>query len=282
MSTSSSSRPTPVRRPERSLSRGLGLRRHRITSSQAPTTTALVLHTSGTTARPKIVPLTHRNLLASARNVARVARLQADDRCLNVMPFFHIHGLVAALLASLNAGGSSRLYPGFPPAAVLRLAPVPRADVDHGGADDASGRARALRRDPARDRAMDFGSCARRRRRYRSRFSTASKAPLGIPVVEAYGMTEAAHQMASNPLPPGSRKPGSVGPAAGPEVAYPRPTERMPTGRCRRGRDPRRDRSSRATRRIRRERVVLHATVGSARGTKVDSTRDGYLSLTAG
>ena len=42
---------------------------------------------------------------------------------------------------------------------------------------------------------------------------------LGVPVIEAYGMTEAAHQMASNPLPPGVRKPGSVGPAAGPQVA---------------------------------------------------------------
>lgn len=41
----------------------------------------------------------------------------------------------------------------------------------------------------------------------------------GVPVIEAYGMTEASHQMASNPLPPAPRYAGSVGMAAGPEIA---------------------------------------------------------------
>ncbi|MEJ1935260.1 AMP-binding protein, partial [Nostoc sp. NIES-2111] len=68
--------------------------------------TALLLHTSGTTSRPKLVPLTQRNLLASARNIAETLQLQAEDRCLNIMPLFHIHGLAAALLASLYAGAS--------------------------------------------------------------------------------------------------------------------------------------------------------------------------------
>ena len=68
---------------------------------------ALVLHTSGTTSRPKIVPLTHTNLNAAAHNIKSFLKLTADDRCLNVMPLFHIHGLVAAILASLNAGGST-------------------------------------------------------------------------------------------------------------------------------------------------------------------------------
>jgi acyl-CoA synthetase (AMP-forming)/AMP-acid ligase II len=45
------------------------------------------------------------------------------------------------------------------------------------------------------------------------------EAAFGAPVIEAYGMTEAAHQMASNPLPPARRKPGTVGPSAGPEIA---------------------------------------------------------------
>lgn len=75
--------------------------------------TALVLHTSGTTARPKIVPLTHANLTASARNVATTLSLSAADRCFNVMPLFHIHGLVAALLASLGTGGSIVCTSGF-------------------------------------------------------------------------------------------------------------------------------------------------------------------------
>ena len=68
---------------------------------------ALVLHTSGTTSRPKLVPLTHTNLLASARHIGATLQLQPTDRCLNVMPLFHIHGLVACVLASLGAGGST-------------------------------------------------------------------------------------------------------------------------------------------------------------------------------
>ena len=79
----------------------------------APDDIALVLHTSGTTSRPKLVPLRHANLAASARNVGRALQLGAGDRCLNVMPLFHIHGLVAATLASLAAGGSVVCTPGF-------------------------------------------------------------------------------------------------------------------------------------------------------------------------
>lgn len=60
-----------------------------------PDDTALVLHTSGTTSRPKIVPLTQRNIFASAFNVSTSLQLNGSDRCLNVMPLFHIHGLIA-------------------------------------------------------------------------------------------------------------------------------------------------------------------------------------------
>ncbi|MGH7578842.1 MAG: AMP-binding protein, partial [Gemmatimonadales bacterium] len=67
---------------------------------------ALLLHTSGTTSRPKLVPLLHRNLCASADTIARTLRLSPDDCCLSIMPLFHIHGLVAALLSSLSAGGT--------------------------------------------------------------------------------------------------------------------------------------------------------------------------------
>src|ERR1700682_5772381 len=74
---------------------------------------ALVLHTSGTTARPKLVPLSQRNLHASARNVSRTLRLTHEDRCLNVMPLFHIHGLVGVLLSSLAAGASVVCTAGF-------------------------------------------------------------------------------------------------------------------------------------------------------------------------
>ena len=65
---------------------------------------ALILHTSGTTSRPKMVPLMQRNITASARHILGTLRLSPDDTCLNVMPLFHIHGLMAAILASLAAG----------------------------------------------------------------------------------------------------------------------------------------------------------------------------------
>ena len=74
---------------------------------------ALLLHTSGTTSRPKLVPLSHSNLAASARNIGATLALGPDDRCLNIMPLFHIHGLVAAVLSSLAAGGSVFCTPGF-------------------------------------------------------------------------------------------------------------------------------------------------------------------------
>ena len=74
---------------------------------------ALVLHTSGTTSRPKIVPLSHANVCASARNVSRTLDLGPDDRGLVIMPLFHIHGLIAGVLAPLLAGGSIFCPPSF-------------------------------------------------------------------------------------------------------------------------------------------------------------------------
>ena len=180
---------------------------------------ALVLHTSGTTSRPKIVPLSHRNLCASARNVAATLRLDPGDRCLNVMPLFHIHGLVAALLASLGAGGAVFAAPGFD--ALRFFAWLKEAEPTWFSAVPAMHQ--AILRRAARNRAVTGSN--------RLRFIRSASASLprqvlaelestfGVPVVEAYAMTEAAHQMTSNPLPPGERIPGSVGLAAGPEVA---------------------------------------------------------------
>src|SRR5690606_23160439 len=74
---------------------------------------ALVLHTSGTTSRPKVVPLSQANLFASARNIAATLQLEAADRCLNIMPLFHIHGLIGVLLSSMSAGASVSCTPGF-------------------------------------------------------------------------------------------------------------------------------------------------------------------------
>jgi acyl-CoA synthetase (AMP-forming)/AMP-acid ligase II len=180
---------------------------------------ALVLHTSGTTARPKIVPLSHRHLLASAGNVAASLELVPADRCLNVMPLFHIHGLVAALLASLWSGASVACTPGFHQLRFFEWL----ADLGPTWTTAVPTMHQSVLERARRDPSLVVGN--------RLRFVRSSSAALpvpvlegleevfGIPVVEAYGMTEAAHQMASNPLPPAPRKPGSVGLPAGPEIA---------------------------------------------------------------
>ncbi len=180
---------------------------------------ALVLHTSGTTARPKIVPLSHANLAASTRNVAATLSLTPDDRCLNLMPLFHIHGLVAVILASLAGKGSVFCCPAFNPLKVY-------AWMDESAATWYS--AVPTFHQTILARAARNPDIVARTNFRLIRSSSASLPPtvmaeleqlFGAPVVEAYGMTEAAHQMACNPLPPGARKPGSVGPAAGPEIA---------------------------------------------------------------
>jgi acyl-CoA synthetase (AMP-forming)/AMP-acid ligase II len=201
--------------------------------ASGPEDVALVLHTSGTTSRPKIVPLTHRNITQSARNIARTLALAPRDRCLVVMPLFHIHGLVGALLASLQSGASVYCPPGFN---ALRFF--------HWLEDSAATWYTAVptMHQTVLQRAERHGELLRRRPLRFIRSSSASLPPqvmlaleqaFGCPVIESYGMTEAAHQMASNPLPPAVRKPGTVGCAAGPEVAIQAPDGRLlPAGQA--------------------------------------------------
>ncbi len=181
--------------------------------------TALVLHTSGTTSRPKMVPLTQANLRASARNIARTLSLSPADTCLNIMPLFHIHGLMAPVLASLSSGASVYCTPGFD---ALRFFAWLEAAAPTWYSAVPTMHQAILARAP-RNRERIRGAALRF-----IRSSSASLPPpvmaaleetFGVPVLEAYAMTEAAHQMCSNPLPPGARKAGFVGPAAGPEVA---------------------------------------------------------------
>ena len=180
---------------------------------------ALLLHTSGTTSRPKLVPLTHANLAASAAHIGTVLGLEPGDRCLNIMPLFHIHGLIAAVLASLAAGGSTFCTPGFN--ALRFFAWLGEAGPTWYTAVPTMHQAILARA------ARNPEAVAAAKLRF-IRSSSASLPPqvmaelealFGCPVIESYGMTEAAHQMTSNPLPPAPRKPGSVGIAAGPEVA---------------------------------------------------------------
>jgi len=180
---------------------------------------ALILHTSGTTSRPKIVPLTHANLEASARNIAATLQLTSADRQLNVMPLFHIHGLVAGLLAPLSAGSGVICTPGFNalkffawvaecrPTWVTAVPTMHQAILARGGRDERRAIARQLRLLRSSSAAMPPQAMAK------------LEALFDAPLIEAYGMTEASHQMASNPLPLGRRKPGTVGPAAGVDLA---------------------------------------------------------------
>jgi acyl-CoA synthetase (AMP-forming)/AMP-acid ligase II len=180
---------------------------------------ALVLHTSGTTSRPKIVPLAQRNVAASAGHIGASLALEPGDVCLNIMPLFHIHGLIAAVLASLAAGGSVFCTPGFNAfrffswfeearptwyTAVPTMHQALLGLAERNASGIAQGRLRLIRSSSAS---------------LPPQVMTALEAAFGVPVIESYGMTEAAHQMASNPLPPRARYPGSVGVAAGPEIA---------------------------------------------------------------
>jgi oxalate---CoA ligase len=176
-----------------------------------PDETALVLHTSGTTSRPKIVPLTHRNIYYSTQNISETYQLTHTDRCLNMMPLFHIHGLIGSVASSLTAGASVICAPGFSSDEVmnwvLNLRPtwytaVPT--IHQAFLDQAA-------RNPDITKSTHF------------RFIRSCSSPLSkklaqdlekifdAPVLEAYGMTEATHQIASNPLPPDSHKYESVG-----------------------------------------------------------------------
>ncbi len=184
-----------------------------------PDDTALILHTSGTTSRPKIVPLSHINVCASARNIAASLNLNSDDKCLNVMPLFHIHGLIAAVLASLQAGAAVICTPGFN--ALKFFSWLEEKNPSWYTAVPTMHQAILARS------ARNSEIVANTNLKF-TRSSSASLPPQVMtsleelwrcPVVEAYGMTEAAHQMAANPLPPAKRIPGSVGIASGPEVA---------------------------------------------------------------
>ena len=180
---------------------------------------ALVLHTSGTTSRPKIVPLRQRNLARSAVGIAESLDLTAEDRSLQVMPLFHIHGLLAGLLAPLSAGGAVACTEGFD--AFRFFAQLEALEPSYYTAVPTMHQMVIARSDRHRDAARAAGM------RFVRSSSASLPAPVltelgelfGAPVIEAYGMTEATHQMCANPLPPAVAKPRSVGIPTGIELA---------------------------------------------------------------
>jgi len=180
-----------------------------------PGDAGLVLHTSGTTSRPKQVPLLQRNLMASVRTIAAHYQLGPHDVSFCVMPLFHVHGLVASTFAALAGGGSVIVPRRFTPQRFWRQA------REYGATWLSAG---PTLHQMIMDRADDAGAPVSLRFA-RSCSSALSRALMeraelqyGVPMLEAYGMTEASHQMASNPLPPGERIPGSVGLPTGTEI----------------------------------------------------------------
>ena len=182
----------------------------------SPEDVALFLHTSGTTSRPKGVPLTHANLIASLENIRNTYALTPDDVAMVVMPLFHVHGLLGVALSTLSSGGSIVIPSRFSASAFW---PLRKAT----GATWYS--AVPTIHKVLLDRADDDGAPRESFRFIRS--CSAALAPstlegaearFGAPVLEAYGMTEASHQMSSNPLPPGERLPGSVGSGTGVQI----------------------------------------------------------------
>ncbi|KAF2269203.1 acetyl-CoA synthetase-like protein [Lojkania enalia] len=182
--------------------------------SAQPDDIALVLHTSGTTGRPKAVPLTHRNLLRTMKNIQATYQLNEKDRTMLVMPLFHVHGLLAGFLAPLASRGSvvvplkfsaSDFWKDFIEHRANWYTAVPTIH-------------QILLKNPVPQPMPNI------------RFIRSCSSPLSpkvfhdlektfnAPVLEAYAMTEAAHQMTSNPLPPGKRIPGSVGIGQGVEI----------------------------------------------------------------
>lgn len=186
-----------------------------------PGDTALLLSTAGSTAAPKTVPLTPRNVAASIRGIRGTYRLGPRDATVLVMPLDHGHGLIAGLLASLASGSAvylpetgrfsaSRFWTEMVNARATWYTAVPtmhqillrRAAAEY--PEDNPPRLRFIR------------SC--------SAFLAASvfdqlESTFSAPVVPAYGMTETAHQAASNPLPAdGPVNAASVGLATGVEI----------------------------------------------------------------
>ena len=198
----------------------LGEVHNSITSEQLPSQNdiALILHTSGTTSRPKIVPLLHSNIVSSAENIRESLSLSEQDTCMNIMPLFHIHGLIAAVTASIGAGGSVWCTPGFDALKFFRWLD----DVSPSWFTAVPTMHQAILGRSERNKNIIDGN--------KLRFLRSSSASLpsqvmkelervfSAPIIEGYGMTEATHQMASNPLPPSKQKPGSVGLEAGPKI----------------------------------------------------------------
>jgi len=200
-----------------------------VAATDRAASTAIVLHTSGTTSRPKIVPLTNANVFAASEQIRATLALTADDRCLNVMPAFHIHGL-SAFLATLLAGGSVVCPPEFVAPEFFDLVREFQPTWYTAAPTIHQSVLEWAMKQPEQPPAPSF--------RFVRSASSSMPQPLirdmeqalQVPFIEAYGMTEAAPIVSTNPLPPGERKLGSVGRPAGCEVGIMLDRQLLPIG----------------------------------------------------
>ncbi|MEP7351866.1 MAG: acyl--CoA ligase [Acidobacteriota bacterium] len=186
-------------------------------AAPSPEAVALVLHTSGSTGRPKRVPIQHKNMAASARNIVATYDLTANDVALCVMPLFHVHGLVASTISTLSSGGTLVVPSKFNALSFWRTVrdfnvtwysavPTIHSMLLTRAGDERPQGSEGLRFIRSCSAALPAEMMAK------------MESIFGAPVLEAYGMTEASHQMASNPLPPHDHKGGSVGKATGIQI----------------------------------------------------------------
>lgn len=187
-------------------------------AAPAPNDIALVLHTSGSTGRPKRVPIRHRNLTASAHNIVEHYALSPSDVALCAMPLFHVHGLVASTISTLLSGGTVVVPSKFNPLSFWRT--VRDHHVTWYSAVPTIHSLLLARAGEERPQGCEnlrfIRSCSAA---LPPEMMAKMESTFGAPVLEAYGMTEASHQMASNPRPPAHRKPGSVGPGTGVRIS---------------------------------------------------------------
>ncbi|KAF2077201.1 hypothetical protein CYY_001521 [Polysphondylium violaceum] len=180
-----------------------------------PNDVALFLHTSGTTSRPKGVPLTHENLATSSKNITDTLHLNEQDCSLVVMPLFHVHGLIGVCLSTFYSGGSLVVPVRF--SASVFWNQIKQFKVNwYSAVPTIHTIVCSIQSSAPESTKMSNKGILRFIRSSSSSLSPTLLGTLetffGCPVIESYGMTEASHQMASNPLPQdGTRKPGSVG-----------------------------------------------------------------------
>ena len=183
-----------------------------VRASPTPDDVAVLMQTSGTTARPKVVPVTHAQLLWTARQQP----IDERDRYLAMGSLFTSAGLMAALLVPLTAGAATVITGAYDGARFVDW-------LDHFKPTYLSANPTVLasmldalaKREPAAPRSLRFvrsGSNA-----LPGATQHRLESALGIPVIQGYGMTETGH-IAQNPLPPRERRTGSVGIAMGTEV----------------------------------------------------------------